>query len=262
MHNDIALSVDAKCPVVLVMLDLTAAFDTVDHAVLLSRQKNYVGIHGTALKWFTSYLSSRTFSVMVADLSSSSAPLSCGVPQGSILGPILFSLYMLPLGSIIARHNLSFHCYADDLQIYLPVKPNSNSAQCSLFDCIADIKKWLAQNFLNLNDEKTECIVFGDTVSADFGTLKLSSTVRNLGVTFDSHLKFDKLSNVVRTRFFPLRLLAKVKMFLSRHDLETTSSLSRLQLVQNAAARLLTNTHRRVHITPVLNSLHRLPVFF
>ena len=216
VHNDIALSVDAKCPVVLVLLDLTAAFDTVDHAVLLSRLKNYVGIHGTALKWFTSYLSSRTFSVMVADLSSPSAPLSCGVPQGSILGPILFSLYMLPLGSIIARHNLSFHCYADDLQIYLPVKPNSNSAQCSLFDCIADIKQWLAHNFLDLNYEKTECIVFGDTVSADFGTLKLSSTVRNLGVT---HLKFDKqISNVVRTSFFQLCLLAKVKMFLSRES--------------------------------------------
>uniref|UniRef100_A0A671US34 Reverse transcriptase domain-containing protein n=1 Tax=Sparus aurata TaxID=8175 RepID=A0A671US34_SPAAU len=106
VHNDIALSVDAKCPVVLVLLDLTAAFDTVDHSVLLSRLNNYVGIHGTELKWFTSYLSSRTFSVMVGDLSSSSAPLSCGVPQGSILGPILFSLYMLPLGSIIARHNI------------------------------------------------------------------------------------------------------------------------------------------------------------
>ena len=164
------------------------------------------------------------------------------------------------------------------------MKPNSNRAQCSLFDCIADIKQWLAQHFLNLNDEKTECIVFGDTVSADFGTLKLSSTVRNLGVTFDSHLKFDKqISNVVRTSFFQLCLLAKVKKFLSRHDLEkaihalisswldycnalyvgvSQSSLSRLQLVQNAAARLLTNTHRRVHITPVLNSLHWLPVLF
>ena len=130
-------------PSALLLLDLTAAFDTVDHSVLLSHLSNYVGIHGTVLKWFTSYLSSRTFSVMVGDLSSSSAPLSCGVPQGSFLGPILFSLYMLPLESTIARHNLSFHCYADDLQIYLPVNPNSNSAQCFLFDCLADIKQWL-----------------------------------------------------------------------------------------------------------------------
>jgi len=89
-----------------VLLDVTAAFDTVDHAVLLSHLEQYVGIHGTALKWFMSYLSNRTFSMMIGDLSSSCASLSCGVPQGSILGPILFSLYMLPLGSIIARHNL------------------------------------------------------------------------------------------------------------------------------------------------------------
>lgn len=108
VHNDIALAVDAKSPVVLLLLDLTAAFDTVDHSVLLSRLSNYIGIQATVLKWFTSYLSGRTFSVMVGDLSSSSASLSCGVPQGSILGPILFSMYMLPLGSIIARHNLSF----------------------------------------------------------------------------------------------------------------------------------------------------------
>ena len=118
---------------------------------------------------------------------------------------ILFSLYMLPLGSIIARHNLSFHCYADDLQMYLPVKPSGNSAQCSLFDCIADIKQWLAQTFLHLNDDKTECIVFGDT--ADFSILSsnLSSTIRNLGVTFDSHLRFDKqINNVDMSNFFPV----------------------------------------------------------
>lgn len=284
VHNDIARAVDTKSPVVLVLLDLSAAFDTVDHSVLLSRLCDYVGIRGTALKWFESYLSGRTFSVMVGDLSSSSAPLSCGVPQGSILGPILFSLYMLPLGSIIARNNLSFHCYADDLQIYLPVKPNSQSAQSSLLSCVAEIKQWLAQNFLHLNDGKTECIMFGDTGTAGFGTLfpTLSQNVRNLGVFFDSDLKFDKqINSVVRTSFFQLRLLAKVKMFLSHRNLEmaihalissrldycnalyvgvSQASLGRLQLVQNAAARLLTSTNRREHITPVLKSLHWLPV--
>ncbi len=164
MHNNIALSVGAKCPVVLVLLYLTVAFDTVDHAVPLSRLSHYVGFWGTALKWFTSYLTNRSFSVMISDLSSSSASLSCGVPQGSIPGPILFSLYILPLGSFIAKHNRSFHCYADDLQIYLPMRPSGSDSQRSVFDCIAHIKQWLAQNFLHLNEDKTDCIVFGDTV--------------------------------------------------------------------------------------------------
>ncbi|KAJ0015514.1 hypothetical protein NQD34_009134 [Periophthalmus magnuspinnatus] len=163
VHNDIALSVDAKCPVVLVLLDLTAAFDTVDHSVLLSRLNHHVGIRGAALEWFTSYLTNRTFSVQIGELSSSTASLFCGVPQGSILGPVLFSLYMLPLGSIIAKYKLAFHCYADDIQIYLPIMSRKHDALESLFKCIADIKLWLGQNFLHLNEEKTEYILFGDS---------------------------------------------------------------------------------------------------
>ena len=188
--------------------------------------------------------------------------------------------------NIIKRFRESGEITACKRQIYLPVKPNSDSARSSLTDCIADIKQWLAQNFLHLNDGKTECIVFGDFVMADFGTsfLNVNQTVKNLGVTFDSHLRFDRqISNVVRSSFFQLRLLAKVKLFLSRQDLEkaihalissrldycnalyvgaSQSSLSRLQLVQNAAARLLTSTKRREHINPVLCTLHWLPVHY
>lgn len=132
VHNDILLSLDTKKPVLLVLLDLTAAFDTVDHSVLISRLEHHVGLRGTVLQWFHSYLTDRTFTVMVDDHSSLPASLSSGVPQGSILGPLLFSLYMLPLGSIIAKHNLLFHLYADDLQVYLPVLPTNTSAQDSL----------------------------------------------------------------------------------------------------------------------------------
>lgn len=242
--------------------------------------------------WFRSYLANRSFSVMIGDLCSSQASLSCGVPQGSILGPILFSLYMLPLGSIIKKHNLSFHFYADDLQLYLPMRPNENTALTKLLDCIADVKQWLALNFLHLNDSKTECILFAtpsmsNVLPANSGTLApfFKPHVKNLGVTFDSGLRFDKqIRSVVSTSFFfQLRLLAKVKPFLSRQDLEkaihafissrldycnalyvglSQSLISRLQLIQNAAARFLTGTSRREHITPVLSSLHWLPVCF
>lgn len=117
---------------------------------------------------------------MIGDLFSSVASLFCGVPQGSILGPMLFSLYMLPLGSIVARHNLAFHCYVDDMQIHLPMFPNKYDAPKALSNCISDIKLWLGQNFLHLNEDKIDYILFGDAAISDFGPLssKLKSTVK------------------------------------------------------------------------------------
>lgn len=176
----------------------------------LARQ---VGLQGPVLQWFRSYLTDRSFSVRFGDLSSSSAPLTSGVPQGSILGPILFSLYMLPLGTVISKHNMSFHLYADDLQIYLPVVPSCPSSFESISRCLDDIKLWLSRNFLCLNEEKTECILFGTSnlpsVSAP-GPVALahnfSHVVKNLGVKLDSRLKFDKqISSVVSASFPELR---------------------------------------------------------
>ncbi len=89
---------DSGNSAVLVLLDLTAALDTVSHSIFLSRLEECVGIKGIALKWFQSYLTDRSFSVYLGEFSSSAAQLSCGIPQGSILGPMLFSLYMMPLG--------------------------------------------------------------------------------------------------------------------------------------------------------------------
>ena len=140
------LSVDAGQNAVLVPLDLSAAFDTVDHNILLNRLEDWVGIKGSALLWFKSYLQHRTFSVSIGHSSSASAPVSYGVPQGSILVPILFCLYMLPLGDIIRKHFVSFHFYADDTQLYLPLT-TQESAQ-SLLHCIEASKHWMSNNFL------------------------------------------------------------------------------------------------------------------
>ncbi len=190
---------------------------------------------------------------------------------------------MRPLGDIIRKHNVSFHLYADDTQLYLPLKAGDSIQP--LLECIADIKKWLSNNFLQLNENKTE-IVFGPQKMKELGNHfpSISSQVRNLGVIIDSELGLSKqINSVVRNSFYQLRVISKLKSFLSFQDLEKVihafitsrldycnslysglpqSSLSRLQLVQNAAARLLTGAKKYDHVTPILASLHWLPFHF
>lgn len=130
---------------------------------MIARLEQWVGLSGTVLEWFRSYLSQRTFCVSIDDCVSSTAPLSCGVPQGSVLGPLLFSLYLLPLGSIFRKHGISFHCYADDCQIYVPLKKPDLHSITPLLNCLHDIKDWMSLNFLNFNERKTEVMIFGST---------------------------------------------------------------------------------------------------
>ena len=100
----------------LTLLDLSAAFDTIDHLTLISRLSSWYGISSTALDWFTSYLSNRCQQVKIQDCISEAVYIYFGVPQGSVLGPILFTLYTAPLSHVIA---VEHHLYADDTQIYI-----------------------------------------------------------------------------------------------------------------------------------------------
>lgn len=293
VQNDILMSMDRGEASILVLLDLSAAFDTVDHTILLQRLK-CIGISGIVHQWFQSYLSDRCQNVKVGESSSRSLPLRQGVPQGSVLGPVLFSVYMLPLGSIVRTHGLTGHFYADDTQLFISFKPHTqlHDAETKLTACCRDIRKWMTTNMLKLNGAKTEMVVFGNSgavnslshanISIGDATIAATPSARNLGCIQDSALKMDKhISQVCRTAFYHLKNISRIRRYLHHDAVATTihafvtsrldfcnsllygitkRQLTRLQRAQNSAARILSGTGRRDHITPVLKTLHWLPV--
>ncbi len=154
--NDLLLSSDRDCISLLVLLDLSAAFDTIDHSILSNRLKNLVAIIISALAWFKSYLSDRHQFLAVNEEVTYRSQVQYGVPQGSVLGPLLFTLYMLPLGDIIRKHSVSFHCYADDTQLYISSCPGETYQFEKLTECMVNIKNWMTSNFLLLNFGKKQ----------------------------------------------------------------------------------------------------------
>jgi len=140
---------------------LSAAFDTIDHGILLERLSSWFGISGSALAWLSSFLGDRTFSVKVGESLSEPAPLLYGVPQGSVLGPILFNLYTTPLSTLISARSLDHELFADDNQMFTSfLLGNSSSAFSSIEDTFQEVSAWMSTNFLALNQSKTELLVF------------------------------------------------------------------------------------------------------
>ncbi len=198
------------------LLDLSAAFNTIDHNILLIRLENVVGISGSALAWFKSYLSDRHQLVAVNEEVSYRSQVQNGVPQGSVLEPLLFTLYMSHLGDIIRKHRVSFHCYANDTQLYISSRPDEAHQIEKLMECIVDVKKWMTSNLLLVNSEKTDVLIIGHKpltnnnlehcLTLDGYSVDSSSSVRNLGVLFDINLSFDShVFSICKTAFFILR---------------------------------------------------------
>ena len=153
MTNDILTALDRGDVTFLTLLDLSAAFDTIDHSLLYRILSHNFGITGTTLSWFQTYLTDRTQSITISNKTSSPASLSFGVPQGSVLGPILFIMYTQPLHSLIQRNAISDQAFADDTQLYQSCKPKqAEQTLQTMQTCIRDVKTWMTDHKLKLNE--------------------------------------------------------------------------------------------------------------
>ena len=197
--SDILMAADSRKVTLLGLLDMSAAFDCVDHSILLERLQVAAGIGGTALDWIRSFLSDRTQEVIYGGDRSSTSKVLFGVPQGTVLGPLLYVLYTAPMFQIIAQHRVYTHQYADDIQLYLCVPlAEAAFAAARLDACLVDVEVWLKASRLKLNPNKTQVLWLGSRQQLDKVQVReiqllssrvgVLSTARNLGVVVDNEL--------------------------------------------------------------------------
>ena len=294
--SDILDAVDSQETTLLSLLDMSAAFDTVDFEILLRRLETSFSLGGTVLKWLTSFVTGRTQAVEFDGFTSSPVTLICGVPHGSVLGPLLFVLYVADVLMIAKRHGVKIHAYADDLQTYVSRSAtDQSSAVTKILACVKDIGDWMSSNRLKLNAEKTEFIWLGTRQQLAKNHPTTSGCRRRVGDASQrgpwpwSHdwwwtdngcsCQPRRPQLAVSTSLRQLRSVRRCLPFEARRTLVTAFISSRLdycnatlynvancytdrlQVVMNAAARLITGIGRYEHVTPVLRDvLHWLPV--
>ena len=271
--NELLLSCDNGKPSIVLLLDLSAAFDTVDQKKLLNILQYEIGVEGIALQWFESFLCNRTQKVKIGESYSEEGSLDFGVAQGSVLGPDLFKIYIRMFPEHMKTTLFQTFGFADDHQLvktFLPVLQVYALGE-DIQNCFDEIAKWMNEYFLRLNAGKTKILIIlppslrntivirGTFINGD--CIRFAHSAKNLGVILDDELSFEKqILKVVKSCFFSIRTLSRIKCFLTELQLRTAICafvfsrldycnvlyynikchlLKKLQSVQNSAARLL-----------------------
>ena len=300
IHSDIVNSIDNQSVTLLVLLDLSAAFDTVNLDIITNIFRNHFNITGNVLTWFQSYLQNRDQRILINTTISNTHKLKYGVPQGSCAGPVIFLGYLCSLYDIIEKHLPSVRVggYADDHQLYLSYKPGNNTTEIEaikkLSACIADVRAWMLSHKLKINDTKTEFMILGtpqqlskvaiESISVGNSSITPVKSLKNLGIVFDQHLNMSThVNQVCQKGYYQLKRIRQIRKYLDKPATEklvhafVTSNIDycnsllygtnkyvidKLQKLQNAAARVICGARRYDPITPLLKDLHWLPVSY
>jgi len=291
--SDLLTNVDSGSPSVLLSLDISAAFDTLNHECLLQRAEDLFGFTGRAKSWLASYLTGRSSFVAIGTHKSDVVFHTTGVPQGSVLGPLLFSIFTTPVGKLISSFGISHHQYADDTQLYTVLDKTAVAGMSFLSACADAVTRWHLDNGLLLNPSKSESLITGtrhqvESVDRSSGLytagliVPFVNNIRILGVAIDSFLTFDKhISDIVKSCNYHTRALRHIRPLIDRDTAVTLAcsivasrldycnsvlygvtdtNITKLQRVLTSLARVVCNAPYGTSATGLLHELHWLPV--
>ena len=293
IQNDILLQLDVGNCVILVSLDISAAFDTVNHSQLIKCFNENFGICDQSLLWLKSYLSDRKQQVIIYGTTSTPKTLDCGFPQGAVLAGLFYNMFSADLGKVGKKYMVGHKGYADDNNWYIAfVSSNIDTQLQTLSKCLEESKNWLLRHNLKVNDDKSKVICFtpkkglNPITDFTFGSeiLEPISVLKNLGVSLDALMTMEKhINTITQSAYFQIRNISRIRKCLTLESAKTlTQTLvisridycngllgniplrlsNKLQRVQNAAAKMLFKKPKRDHVTPLLKSLHWLPITF